>query len=321
MLPPFDTDLSSFDVSPQNGFLPDELPLKRLSDPYYDSWEAIISHISSLLKSRNLRQTVKALPILSTSRLTSQREWQRAYLILSYMTHAHIWEAGGPSQVPHTTRAALTVTNMNQILPPSISIPFLEISSRMELPPTATYAAFNLWNFTTLSSEPDWSCLENLRILHTFTGTRDEEWFYIISVAIEGHGAKSIPMMLRAMDAVRDNEPRFVLSALMGLAGCIREIGQILKRMDEHCSPNAFYNEIRPFLAGSKDMQLAGLPRGVFYDEGDGKGDWRQYSGGSNAQSSLIQFFDVVLDVKHISSTGSEGFLRVSLCLSLTNSL
>jgi hypothetical protein len=27
------------------------------------------------------------------------REWRRAYLILSFMTHSYIWEAGGPSEV------------------------------------------------------------------------------------------------------------------------------------------------------------------------------------------------------------------------------
>lgn len=46
-------------------------------------------------------------------------------------------------------------------------------------------------------------------------------------------------------------------------------------------------------------MGHSGLPRGVFYDEGDGNGEWRHNSGGSNAQSSLIQFFDVVLGVEH----------------------
>ena len=52
-------------------------------------------------------------------------------------------------------------------------------------------------------------------------------------------------------------------------------------------------------------MAVAGLPNGVFYDEGNGKGEWRQYSGGSNAQSSLIAFCDVVLRVEHCESKDS----------------
>jgi indoleamine 2,3-dioxygenase len=46
-------------------------------------------------------------------------------------------------------------------------------------------------------------------------------------------------------------------------------------------------------------MTDAGLPHGVVYDDGTGAGVYRQYSGGSNAQSSLMQFFDLVLGVEH----------------------
>jgi indoleamine 2,3-dioxygenase len=200
----------------------------------------------------------------------------------------------------------------NQILPPSISVPFLEISSRLELPPTATYSALNLWNFTALSSQPEFT-VENLKVLNTFTGTRDEEWFYLISIIIEARGAKIIPVMLKAIDAARQSNSSVVLSALSKFTECVREIGSLLKRMYEQCSPNVFYNQIRPFLAGSKNMAVAGLPHGVFYDEGNGQGKWHQYSGGSNAQSSLIQFFDIVLGVEHNSTSGSnKGFLQVS---------
>lgn len=122
--------------------------------------------------------------------------------------------------------------------------------------------------------------------------------------------------MLKAMDAAQSNDPEVVTLALVKFAQCVKEIGAMLKRMDEECTPDVFYNQIRPFLAGSKNMSLAGLPNGVFYDEGEGKGEWRQYSGGSNAQSSLIQFFDVALGVEHSltgASKGSKpGFLQVS---------
>jgi indoleamine 2,3-dioxygenase len=198
-------------------------------------------------------------------------------------------------------------------LPSCISIPFLEISSHLGLPPTATYAALNLWNFAPSSPDADLSRIENLRSLHTFTGLVDEEWFYLISVAIEAHGAQIIPEMIRAIDAARVNNSHVVLAALIKFGYCVREIGILLKRMNEKCRPEIFYNKIRPFLAGSKNMLLAGLPNGVFYEEAEGKGEWRKYSGGSNAQSSLIQFFDIILGIEHKGPGGSKsGFLKVS---------
>lgn len=320
MLGPLNVKLGEFAVSYNNGFLPDRLPLARLPDPYYGSWEAVLDILPALLKSRGLRDHVDALSVLSTSRLSDEREWRRAYLILSFFAHSYIWEAGGPSEVPIIfLKANTTQANKIQTLPPQISVPFLSVASHLGLPPTATYAALNLWNYTTATPNAALDDVTNLRSLHTFTGTKDEEWFYLISVAIEAQGASVIPEMLSAMSAVRANNPYAVLSSLIKFSYCVREVGRILKRMDEHCNPAVFYNDIRPFLAGSKNMGVAGLPRGVFYDEGDGKGEWRLYSGGSNAQSSLIQFFDVVLGVEHSLTGGPKGskngFLAVSFGL------
>jgi indoleamine 2,3-dioxygenase len=114
-----------------------------------------------------------------------------------------------------------------------------------------------------------------------------------------------IPVMVKAMAAVRAKNSHLVLAALVKFGYCVREMGTILRRMNERCSPDVFYQQIRPYLAGSKNMAVAGLSKGVFYDEGNGKGEWRQYSGGSNAQSSLISFCDVVLGVEHCESKDS----------------
>jgi len=161
-----------------------------------------------------------------------------------------------------------------------------------------------------------------LSSLHTFTGTRDEEWFYLVSVAIEARGAPVIPIMLRAMDAVRANNPSLVIECLTKFVLCVDEISALLERMYEECGPEIFYHKIRPALAGSKNMAAAGLPRGVFYDEGNGKGEWRHYSGGSNAQSSTIQFLDLVLGIKHFPTRSSDeeprekdSFHKVSLTM------
>lgn len=125
----------------------------------------------------------------------------------------------------------------------------------------------------------------------------------MVSAAIEATGAKLFPIMLNAIHAVNFNDTPTVVASLKRVCEGIREIAIVLQRMFEKCSPSVFFHQIRPFLAGSKNMATAGLPNGVFYDMGDGQGQWHRYSGGSNAQSSLIQTFDIFLGVQH-SATG-----------------
>lgn len=45
--------------------------------------------------------------------------------------------------------------------------------------------------------------MENIMTLQTFTGSYDEQWFYLISVAIEARSAPIIPLMLEAISAAR----------------------------------------------------------------------------------------------------------------------
>lgn len=141
--------------------------------------------------------------------------------------------------------------------------------------------------------------LENISTLNTFTGSLDESWFYLVSVAIEARAAPILPTMLDAIQAARMDDSRMVTACLKSFAERVDELGTLLQRMYENCDPHVFYHRIRPFLAGSKNMADAGLPNGVLYEDGTGREEYRHYSGGSNAQSSLIQFFDLVLGVEH----------------------
>ncbi|KAI1427112.1 Indoleamine 2,3-dioxygenase [Xylaria sp. FL1777] len=268
----------------ENGFLPIKQPLNRLPDSYYQPWEEIMDELPVLLKGKTIRKIVDNLEVLKTARLDTESEWQRAYVILCFLSHAYIWGGNIPSE----------------ILPPSITIPFLQVSDYLDLPPVATYAALNLWNFS--SPGEDFTDLDSLKALHTFSGTEDESWFYVLSVAVEARGAPILPLMLQATDAIKHKDYETVTNALNSMVTCIRQLIQLLDRMSEKCDPMVFYYQIRPFLAGTKNMGAAGLPNGVFYDEGNGIGHWKQLRGGSNGQSSLIQFFDLILGIDHTST-------------------
>lgn len=183
----------------------------------------------------------------------------------------------------------------------------------MEVPPVASYAAVCLWNFRPLFYPDHLDHLDNLATIQTFTGSLDESWFYLVSVAIEARGATVLPHLLEAIRLAREDNVEAVTLRLQFFAERLADLTDLLGRMYESCDPYIFYTRIRPFLAGSKNMSEAGLPHGVKYEDGSGTEVYRQYSGGSNAQSSLIQAFDIVLGVEHRPTGDRQPILKDSL--------
>ena len=296
--------IDDYDISDEYGFLPADVPLDRLPDPYYSPWEEAVAKLQPLLLSKRLLEVVKKLPVLTTSKLTTQREWRRAYVVLCFLTHSYIWGGSKPEEVGCNSSCWPLLTI--QRVPPPLAIPFLQVCAQLELPPVATYAGLCLWNFRPIFPFEPIDDLNNLSTLNTFTGSLDESWFYLVSVAIEARGGPIIPLMLSAIQAARCSNFSAVVEALHTFAERLDELGSLLTRMYENCDPHVFYHRIRPFLAGSKNMADAGLPNGVIFEDGSGTEHFQQFGGGSNAQSSLIQFFDIVLGVEH-RPTGEKG--------------
>lgn len=278
-------DPEQFDVSLEHGFLPPEPPLERFFHPDYACWEDITTNLQGLILSKRLHEVVDKLPVRSTEHLATEAEWRRAYCVLAFIVHAYIWGGNKPAER----------------VPPPLAVPFLATCRHLELPPVATYAGVCLWNWKPIFDSEHSVTLANLDTLFTFTGSIDEKWFYLVSVAIEARGAITIPLMLRAIEAANNGNRAVVTDCLRAFAERLDELGSLLMRMYDNCDPHVFYHRIRPFLAGSKNMATAGLPNGVIFDDGGpiNKQRYVQHSGGSNAQSSIIQFFDIVLDVEH----------------------
>ncbi|KAJ5189718.1 hypothetical protein N7472_008732 [Penicillium cf. griseofulvum] len=292
-----------FESYAEQGFLPECLPLARLQSPYYETWEDIASQLPNLIQTSQIRDRIDNMPVCTTGHLQTEAEWRRACVIMGYFAHAYIW--GG--EIPKDR------------LPPSISKPFLEISAHLELPACATYAGLTLWNFVPSSPEADITDPDNLHVQTSFTGTKDEEWFMVISVAVEAKGIKLISLMREAFKAVAANDVDLLTALLYRFADGLCDLTLTLKRMYEHNKPAVFFHQLRPFLAGSKNMGHAGLPNGVYYDVGDSDGverpeNWLQLSGGSNAQSSLIQALDIFLGIKHSATdenqSGGPSFIQ-----------
>jgi indoleamine 2,3-dioxygenase len=83
----------------KNGFLPAEAPLTRLPHDYYRPWEWMIEELPMLIETQTIRHCVDRLPLLSTSLLESEAEWQRAYSMLALIAQGYIWAGPEPSEV------------------------------------------------------------------------------------------------------------------------------------------------------------------------------------------------------------------------------
>ena len=113
------------------------------------------------------------------------------------------------------------------------------------MPPVATYAGTVLWNFKPIFLS-DALVLDNLSTLTTFTGSLDEQWFFLVSTAIEAKGGPTIAIMLKAIEAARADDIETVIKCLQSFAQTLDELGSLLLRMYESCDPHIFYHRIRP---------------------------------------------------------------------------
>ncbi len=277
--------LEDYQISPNTGFLPDKLPLSRLPDPYYAPWENIVQNLPGLLLTKRVRMMVDQMPVLSIDKLRTIEEWRRAYSVLGFLGHAYVWGGSKENEGPADH------------LPNQLAKPWIITAKYLELPPIATYAGLILWNFTTLfpTDNKEWD-LDVLGTNITYTGSIDERWFYLVSVAFERASAPCLTTGLDAIRACREDNASKVITNLQKLAEAIDYLITLLGRMEEQCDPHVFYFRMRPFLAGWKNMAESGLPHGVRYGD---ETEYREFSGGSNAQSSIIQALDILLGVEH----------------------
>ncbi|KAI9295241.1 IDO-domain-containing protein [Neoconidiobolus thromboides FSU 785] len=282
--------LEDYDMNPKTGFLPATPPLKRLSDIYYEPWETLIADMKDLLLCGKYRNRILQLKVLSIDKLINLKEYQRAFSILTFLQHSFIWGKNEP---------------VSQALPECIAVPLVQISEKLGINPVSCNAAVVLWNWKLIDEEEEVD-LNNLSTLSSFTGSLDEAWFYLITVAIEAKGGIALSSIINTLNYIKSIDTQNVIIELKKMAASIKGMTELLDRMYEKCDPYLFYWKLRPYLAGWENMSEAGLPHGILYkgvDDIDRKvGDpiqFRQYAGGSAAQSALIQVLDIALGIVH----------------------
>lgn len=267
-----DIDLPAFDISPERGFVPRDDPPYRLPD-LYKPWDDTIAELPALIMNFGIRRRIADIPELRIDGLSTDGEWGRALVILSSLAMAHTWAGKDPDFT----------------LPRNIAVPLVAVADRLGRPPIVHHASLVLDNWRRID-RTKLVGLDNLDTQATFTGSFDEKWFYLATLGVELAGAPAMTALTHAVDRSRDASDDELARCLAPVEAGIRAMTAALMRIRERCDPYIFYHRIRPYLAGWPAP-------GLLYS---GTSDRPQvWSGGSAAQSALLQSIDAALSIEH----------------------
>ena len=261
------------------------------------------------------------MPTLQVNNLLRSdiRRARRGHLALSFIAHFYLHSQGPALKAPapvkswrdmifgaRTSEPTLEErlaaeeadgTHLDKI-PASISVPWIQLSQLLGIPPILTYSTTVLWNWALIDPTRGISP-QNVRMVQTFTGSESEKHFYLTSLLIEMHGVEALALMRRSLDEIfiGDNlAARRCTEHLFRLAKVIGALTQVLAKVRDHCDPAEFYWKIRPWFRGA---DASANERGWHYEGVDPVGTRRHLGGPSAGQSSLIHAIDIFLDVDH----------------------
>ncbi|KIY52230.1 Indoleamine 2,3-dioxygenase [Fistulina hepatica ATCC 64428] len=299
-----------FDVDNRTGFMPPHPPLSRLSADY-EPWEQALDDAVSLrlrlgdspnitgadrARSEAWRDGVRQLPVLPLDALgTSEVALRRAHHVLTFIMHFYIHSL--PPDAP-------------VVIPRPITLPLFRVCAQLDLPPVLTYSDNVLynWDLKMPSSGPA-PALDNLRSQTMFTGTNDEQEFYLTSSRMELRGVEALNLMRMSLDEAFVGDAiavQRIAKYLTRLATVIGELETLLMAVREGCDPQVFYREIRPWFRGADSGSRPWVFEGL--EEDATLRLPTEISGPSAGQSALIHALDTFLGVdKYSHSTTGSG--------------
>jgi indoleamine 2,3-dioxygenase len=291
-----------FDVDNRTGLMPPDPPLARLSGIWEENWEVFLDDairqrlqlgdklgltLDAAECSESWRGQVRKMPILPIIELKdSEVCLRRAHCVLTFLMHFYVHSL--PPDAP-------------VVIPRSISVPLLQVSAQLQLPPIMTYSDTVVYNWALKRpSDETTPELDNLKSSTLFTSTIDEEEFYLASSRIEFRGVEALELMRATMDEAfvgDDIANRRITTYLERMVVIIGELETILLALKTTCDPDRFYNDIRPWFRGA-DSSYSNPTKNTWKFEGVGEEAFPgleqpvELSGPSAGQSTLIHALD-----------------------------
>lgn len=274
--PVYDNIFSRFSISPERGFLPDYTPLESLGSPF-EAWDQLAYELPRLIHEQKVKESLTSLSEFPLQSLHSPNEKERAMLILAHVASAYVWETG----------------EMRDHIPSIVAIPFARLADELGRPAIVHHMTNVMYNWRKKDPAGDLRG-ENMEALISFNDSPQEAWFYNVTAEIESVGAAALPEMIMIHEKGRKLGEEELHLSLTKLHQILLEMNRSLKRMIDQLDPDFFYHKIRPFLSSFVNIEFQGVENNPI----------RSYAGGSAAQSSLIQAFDVLIGITHPHGSG-----------------
>lgn len=253
----------------------------RLS-PALREVETVAADLAWLIETGALRATIDALPLIDFAPLEPELDTipvallERLLQIYAFLASAYIH---APRQ-PETHR-----------LPAPVAAPLAQIAAWLERPPMLAYASYVLSNWERRDKYGE-IALGKMNTVQNFIGGKDESWFILTHVDIEARAADALNGLWRA--ARRAADPAALEQCLDAIPASLDRMIASFNRMPEGCDPDVYYQDVRRYNMGFKDVIYEGV---AAFD-----GQPQTFRGGSGAQSSIIPALVAGLGIRHETS-------------------
>jgi len=240
--------------------------------------EDIAGQLPTLIKTGNLRPTMRELEPFDVSALNRETDFrivERVFQLYSHFANAYVW---------------CEEKNPQNHIPAGVAIPLVAISKMVDRPPILPYATTSLSNFRRKDSSGE-IVVENLECIIKLVDIPDESWFHIIHIEIEAHAARAVKSCVNATAAIANDDAKTVEAELSAIPGAFEKMMATFRRMYERCSPDVYYYTLRPYLFGFDGIIYKGVEE---YKEQP-----QSFRGETGAQSTVIPALKEFLGLTH----------------------
>jgi indoleamine 2,3-dioxygenase len=229
--------------------------------------QTLADALPTLIREKTLRQTLDTLPIYAMEALATHEDvrWaERAFQIYAHLANAYVW-CDGANRANH--------------LPAGVAVPLVALGHMVERPPIVPYASTSLANWRLVDAQGDFVA-RNLTLVQKLIDTPDETWFHMTHAEIEMHAGGALRACRALTQSCHDDDTQAAETAMTEIIAALGRMRETFKHMPDGCSPDRYFNTLRPYLFGFD---------GIVYEGVAAFGGQPQTLGGqTGAQSSAI---------------------------------